>query len=91
LGPRGSKNRKRVIQRLKNGQEMHNDLGSTLWFGTFSYFDLWAEIKAKKLAILAIFGSLDDEKPANLRERATCARRAPRWEVGSQKSFDIVK
>ena len=28
LGPRGSKNRKRVVQRLKNGQDVRNDLGS---------------------------------------------------------------
>ena len=38
-GPRGSKNRKSVVQRLKNGQEMRNDLAITLWWVTFSYLD----------------------------------------------------
>ena len=39
VGPEGLKNRKSVVQRLKNGQEMRNDLAITLCFGTFSYLD----------------------------------------------------
>ena len=39
-GPGGSKNRKSVVQRLQNGQEMRNDLAITLSWGTFSYLDL---------------------------------------------------
>ena len=39
-GPRGLKNRKSVVQGLKNGQKMRNDLAITLSWGTFSYLDL---------------------------------------------------
>ena len=35
LGPRGSKNRKSVVQRLQNGQEMRNDLAITLCWALY--------------------------------------------------------
>ena len=35
LGLRGSKNRKLVVQRLQNGQEMHNDQAITLSWALF--------------------------------------------------------
>ena len=40
VGPEGIKNRRSVVQRLKNGQKMCNDLAITLSWGTFSYLDL---------------------------------------------------
>ena len=40
VGPEGSKNRNSVVQRLKNGQEMRNDLAITLCWVTFSYLHL---------------------------------------------------